>query len=84
MPVYEYACQDCGQRTERLLPHARAATPGPCPDCAGTLQRRYSRVGVRLNGWGFSRTDGFVPDRPGRGEFRTVSERAERIADGGS
>lgn len=82
MPVYEYACTDCGQLTDRLLPHARADTPGPCPHCDGTLKRRFSRVAVRLNGWGFSRTDGMVPDRPGRGSYREVSERAERISEG--
>jgi putative FmdB family regulatory protein len=81
--VYEYACQACGHRTDRLLPHARADEPGPCEGCGGTLARRFSRVAVKLNGWGFSRTDGFVADRPGRGDFRTVQERAERIAEGG-
>lgn len=81
MPVYEYACADCGQRTERLLPYARAAEPGPCPRCDGSLRRRFSRVAVRLNAWGFSKTDGFVPDRPGRGSFRDVQQRAERISE---
>jgi len=82
MPVYEYQCTACGQSVDRLLPHARAGDPGPCPACEGELQRRFSRVGVKLNAWGFSRTDGMVADRPGRGDFRTVSERAERISEG--
>ncbi len=83
MPIYEYACADCGARTERLLPHTRAATPGPCPSCEGTLERRFSRIGVKLQGWGFSATDGMVADRPGRGSFEQVQERAERLSDGG-
>lgn len=82
MPVYEYRCTACGQSVDRLLPHAEAGEPGPCPDCAGVLQRRFSRVAVKLNAWGFSRTDGMVADRPGRGDYRTVSERAERISEG--
>lgn len=83
MPVYEYLCQECGAATDRLLPHSRAHTPGPCPSCgADQLQRRFSRVAVRLEGWGFSATDGLVPDRPGRGDFRQVRERAERISEG--
>ncbi len=82
MPVYEYQCTECDERTDRLLPHDRADEPGPCPACGGALARRFSRIGVKLVGWGFSRTDGMVPDRPGRGDFRTVSERAERLADG--
>lgn len=83
MPVYEYACANCGERTERLLAHRDAADPGPCPACDGTLERRFSRVGVKLQGWGFSATDGMVADRPGRGSFREVQQRAERISDGG-
>ncbi len=83
MPVYEYRCKHCGSSTDRILPHAEAATPGPCPTCDhDALQRRYSRVGVRLQGWGFSSTDAMVPDRPGRGDFRTVADRAERISEG--
>lgn len=84
MPVYEYRCVGCERLTDRLLPHARVDDPGPCPSCQGELRRLFSRVGVKLSGWGFSRTDGMVPDRPGRGDFRTVSERADRIASGDS
>lgn len=83
MPVYEYACAGCGERVERLLAHRQAGDPGPCPTCDGRLERRFSRVGVKLQGWGFSRTDGMVADRPGRGSFREVQERAERLSDGG-
>lgn len=83
MPVYEYACASCGEHVERLLPHARVGEPGPCPACDGDLVRRFSRVGVKLQGWGFAATDGMVADRPGRSSFREVQERAERLSDGG-
>jgi putative FmdB family regulatory protein len=82
VPVYEYRCAGCGAPTDRLLPHERASDPGPCPACGGILARRFSRVAVKLEGWGFSRTDGMVPDRPGRGDFKQVRERAERISEG--
>ena len=81
MPLYEYVCPD-GHAVELLLPMASADDPGPCPECDGQLRRRFSRIAVKLQGWGFSRTDGMVPDRPGRGDFRSVAERAERIAEG--
>jgi putative FmdB family regulatory protein len=83
VPVYEYVCASCADRVERLLPHQEADTPGPCPACDGVLERRFSRVAVKLQGWGFSATDGMVADRPGRGSFKEVQERAERISDGG-
>lgn len=85
MPVYEYLCGTCGACTDRILPHVRANEPGQCPDCGGhDLRRRFSRVAVRLEGWGFDATDGLVPERPGRGDFREVRERAERISEGES
>lgn len=86
MPVYEYVCDACDAATDRLLPHDRADAPGPCPACAADeLKRRFSRVAVKYEGWGFSRTDGLVPDRAsGRGDFKALRERAERISDGGA
>lgn len=82
MPVYEYECTGCGTSRDRLLPYARVDEPGPCPDCGGTLRRRFSRVAVTYTSWGFSRTDGLVAERPGRGDYREVAERAERISEG--
>jgi hypothetical protein len=38
-------------------------------------------VGIRLSGWGFSRTDALLSgDRPKK-DFRKLKERAEEIAD---
>ena len=83
MPVYEYTCKHCGTSIDRILPHDLSDRPGSCPDCgADALRRRWSRVGVKLEGWGFAATDGMVPDRPGRGDFRTVRDRADRIREG--
>lgn len=83
VPVYEYFCKHCGSSVDRLLPHDQVAVPGPCPDCGqSALRRRFSRVAVRLEGWGFPTTDAMVPERPGRGDFRTVRDRADRIREG--
>lgn len=84
MPVYEYTCKHCGCAFDRVLPHARAAEPGPCPECGVVeeVRRRFSRVAVRYDGWGFRATDGLVPERPGRADLRIVRERAERINEG--
>jgi putative FmdB family regulatory protein len=84
MPVYEYRCEGCGGAHDRLLPHERVDDPGGCPDCGGRLARRFSRVAVRYQGWGFRATDGLVPDRPGgRNDFGAVQERAEKLSDTG-
>ena len=40
MPIFEYACQDCGREFETLV---RASTVPHCPDCASTqLEKKLS------------------------------------------
>jgi hypothetical protein len=60
-----------------------AGAPGPCPACGGELSRLYGRVGVRLSGWGFARTDALLPDDRPRKDFKRLREKAEEIADSG-
>jgi putative FmdB family regulatory protein len=80
MPLYEYRCLRCAHRLDVLQPMG-AGPPAACPECGGTLRRAWGRVGIRLSGWGFSRTDSLLPgDRPRR-DFRRLKEKAEEIAD---
>ena len=60
MPVYEYACRACDASEEHLQPLGAAA--GPCQACGGELRRRWSRVAVKYQGWGFTSTDKLVGD----------------------
>jgi len=57
MPIYEYACTACGERTE-----ARQSFTDPpldtCPICGGVLRKLYSPVGIVFKGSGFYSTDG--------------------------
>lgn len=57
MPVYEYACTSCGERTE-----AKQGFDDPpleeCPKCGGRLRKFYSPVGIVFKGSGFYATDG--------------------------
>jgi putative FmdB family regulatory protein len=56
MPIYEYACTACGERTE-----ARQGFDDPpleeCPVCGGRLRKLYSPVGIVFKGTGFYATD---------------------------
>jgi putative FmdB family regulatory protein len=81
MPVYEYRCRSCGLTTEEIQPMG-SGPPGPCSSCGGALRRVYSRVGVRFGGWGFSRTDGLLPEDRPRKDFRTLRDKAEELAEG--
>jgi len=56
MPIYEYACTACGERTE-----AKQGFDDPpleeCSVCGGKLRKLYSPVGIVFKGSGFYATD---------------------------
>jgi putative FmdB family regulatory protein len=56
MPIYEYQCEQCGLRFDRL--ESMAATPATsCPECHGPVHRVIAPVGVIFKGSGFYATD---------------------------
>ena len=82
MPVFGFKCSSCEWREDVIVLPGEDAPTG-CPDCGEPVKRTFGgRVGVRLEGWGFSKTDGLVAERPGgRRSFRELRERADRIRD---
>ena len=56
MPIYEYACTSCGERTE-----AKQSFDDPpledCSQCGGKLRKLFSPVGIVFKGSGFYSTD---------------------------
>lgn len=56
MPVYEYECEQCGVRFERLQRMADAPLTD-CPECHGHVHRVMHPVGVIFKGSGFYVTD---------------------------
>ena len=58
MPVYDYACSNCGQVTEVI--HGIDA-PGPryCPACGaeGTLRKTFAAPAVHFRGSGWAKKD---------------------------
>lgn len=56
MPIYEYACTACGERTE-----VRQSFDEPplqdCSLCGGKLRKLFSPVGIVFRGSGFYATD---------------------------
>ena len=56
MPTYEYRCKDCGQHLEVQ----QAFTDDPlteCPECSGTLKKKFGSVGIAFKGSGFYKND---------------------------
>ena len=56
MPTYSYACTACTHRFDAVQSIFADALI-ECPECAGTIQRVISSVGVSFKGSGFYRTD---------------------------
>jgi putative FmdB family regulatory protein len=81
MPVFGYKCTACGEREDAIVLPGEAA-PAACKACGGPLKRTWGgRVHISLQGWGFSKTDSYLPDDRPRRDFQQLKERAERISD---
>ncbi|MFA6450335.1 MAG: FmdB family zinc ribbon protein [bacterium] len=56
MPVYEYECQNCGNRFD--IEHGiNEVTRKRCPECRGKIKKCFSAVGIVFKGSGFYVTD---------------------------
>lgn len=56
MPTYAYACKDCGHTFDVVQSFTDDALT-VCPECQGTLRKKFGAVGVSFKGSGFYRTD---------------------------
>lgn len=57
MPIYEYACNECGHELEALQKMSEAPLTD-CPGCARpALKKKISAAGFRLTGSGWYETD---------------------------
>ncbi len=57
MPIYEFACQDCGHEFEKIQSFSDSSTPH-CPNCQGVhVQRRLSAPAIHFKGSGWYITD---------------------------
>jgi len=56
MPIYEYECEHCGVRFEKLQRMTDSALED-CPECGGHVHRVMQPVGVIFKGSGFYVTD---------------------------
>ena len=56
MPLYEYQCQKCGKRTEKIEnvsgPHLKK-----CPHCGGKVERLIAAPAIQFKGSGWYVTD---------------------------
>lgn len=56
MPIYEYACQTCGERTEAIQQLSDPPLK-KCPSCGGKLRKLLSAPAFQFKGSGWYVTD---------------------------
>ncbi len=56
MPIYEYQCDSCGFRFERMQ-SVQDAPVRQCPNCAGTVHKVLFPAGIIFKGSGWYITD---------------------------
>jgi putative FmdB family regulatory protein len=56
VPTYAYACKDCGHAFDIVQSFSDSSLTS-CPECEGTLRKKFNSVGVVFKGSGFYRTD---------------------------
>jgi putative FmdB family regulatory protein len=56
MPLYEYQCDACGHRFEKIQKFSDP-NEDTCPTCGGTVQKLISSPAIQFKGSGFYITD---------------------------
>lgn len=79
MPVYEYACDECGYRFDAK----QSWSDDPltvCPECTGAIRRVLHPAGVIFKGSGWYITDNRKPEKAGSSGSSTSSKSSEPAA----
>ncbi len=87
MPIYEYECEQCGVRFEKMQRMADAPLTD-CPECGGHVHRVMQPVGIIFKGSGFYVTDNKgksstgMPPRKKEEEAKPAATRSESTTTG--
>ena len=78
MPLYEYQCQSCGRRLERIQKFSDPPLD-TCPHCGGRLEKLISSPAFQFKGSGW-----YVTDYARKPDKAPATEGTSAKADGGS
>jgi putative FmdB family regulatory protein len=84
LPLYEYQCETCGHRFERI--QKLSADPPDCPECGKKTRRLLSAPAIRFKGSGWYVTDYARKKKPketGEGAGTPKSTKKESTANKG-
>ena len=83
MPLYEYRCKSCGERTE-VLQHLNEPPMRFCPRCGGAVEKMLSAPALQFKGSGFYVNDyarGGAADRSTELAAKNASVSSSKSAD---
>ncbi|HEY1356298.1 MAG TPA: zinc ribbon domain-containing protein [Solirubrobacterales bacterium] len=84
MPIYEFECEECGNRFEELVPSEAAEVA--CPNCGSTRARRLmstvSPPGHQPRGAGVRSDESRRRDRESAHQERLAADKRKRAARG--
>ena len=84
MPLYEYECDVCGMRFERMQ-HVSDEPVEVCPECGGHVRRLIHPVGIVFKGSGFYVTDNRAKSpTTGKSSYTKPSEKSGSSSSGSS
>lgn len=87
MPIYEYRCDECGEKFDKLIRSVNQPPEISCPHCQSRqVQRLISAPAVHTGseGGGIAETVESTPERPpvfGRKELQAAQEKKARLRD---
>ncbi|RZU41452.1 FmdB family zinc ribbon protein [Edaphobacter modestus] len=74
MPLYEYECTECHERTEKIQKFSDPEIT-VCPHCSGHLERVISAPAVAFKGGGWY-ADGYGNAKPKSSESKTTDSKS--------
>ena len=79
MPLYEYECDACRGRFERIRKFSDPPLDEPCPTCGGSIKKLISSPAIQFKGKGWYVTD--YAKSGSSGESRADAATSEASAD---
>jgi putative FmdB family regulatory protein len=77
MPLYEYACDACGHKFEKIQKFSDPIET-ECPKCGGQVRKLMSSPAIQFKGSGFYITDYAKKDQSGAAKADKSAEKSEK------